>query len=155
MVITRIVIEWFTGINCIFLQSHIPVLKLNLCDTNIIQFIPANHSIANVLSPYFIDTRMSAFQGMHLLPAKLLPSKVRLPDRRTAEWSIFASMLCRRHKIVRNLVQYEYKCIMTGFYNLVHIVIKDRGSTLNFWKTPPKIQNSQLDPVFHNNTNNK
>ena len=46
-VITRFVFEWFAGINCIILRSQIP----EICDRKMIQFMPANHSITNVLSP--------------------------------------------------------------------------------------------------------
>ena len=54
MVITRFVFEWFAGINCILLLSQIQVYSAaQLCDRKMIQFMPANHSITNVLSPYF------------------------------------------------------------------------------------------------------
>ena len=56
--ITRFVFEWFAGINWIILRSLIPILLLwwhvavNLiCDRKMIQFMPAIHSITNVLSP--------------------------------------------------------------------------------------------------------
>ena len=54
------VIEWFAGINCIIYCCN------NICDSKMIQFMPANHSNSYIVITILIHSALACFQNVFI-----------------------------------------------------------------------------------------